>query len=104
WQNMLAIDHDDKARLFTSEELLYDDTCAGATQFVVCEHGVDRGVSFIERHGDHHAFPGSKAICLDDDGSALLVDIIMGSLGIGERGICRSRDTMSDHERLGEIL
>ena len=63
-----------------------------------------RTATLIERHGDDHALAGRQAICLDDDGCPLPIDVGVRGRDIGKGLESRRRNLVSRHEALGEIL
>ena len=71
-QNVLAVDHHDKAGFFTVEELFNHDTVARIAESVTCQHVLNRGFGFFERHRDDHAFTGGQTVGLDNNRRALL--------------------------------
>ncbi|CFW05319.1 Uncharacterised protein [Bordetella pertussis] len=103
-EHMAAVAHDDEAGFFAGEEFLDHHARAGLAQRAVAQHGVDRAMRFVQRHGDHHALAGSQAVGLDHDGRAVLVDIGVRLGRIGEGFVARRGDGMADHEGLGVIL
>ena len=58
----------------------------------------------VECHGDDDALAGGKAVGLDDDWGALLLDVVAGCFGIGEDFVLSCRDAVLLHEILGEGL
>ncbi|VAU69108.1 Uncharacterised protein [Klebsiella pneumoniae] len=71
-QNVLAIDHHDKARLFAVEELFNHDAVARIAKGVTCQHILNRGFGFFEGHRDDHAFTRGQTVGLDNNRRALL--------------------------------
>ena len=66
-QHVLAVDHDDEARLLARQEFLDDDARARVAHRVVDEHCVDRRVRVGERHRHDHALARGEAVGLDHD-------------------------------------
>ena len=59
---------------------------------------------FVHRHGDDDALAGSEAVGLDDDWSALFLNVGAGLIGIGEDFVFGRRDAVFLHEVLRERL
>ena len=104
WQHIATIDHDDEACFFTLEKFLDHDACTGVAKTVIRQHHIDGLMRFIKRHRDHHAFTCSKAVRLDDDRSALLINILMRGCDVGEGLRIGCRYTVTQHERFCEIF
>lgn len=66
-QNMLAVDHHDKARLFTVKELFNHDAMARIAKGVACKHILNRGFGFLECHRHDNAFTGGQTVGFDND-------------------------------------
>ena len=103
-EDVLAVDHDDETGFLAVEEILDHDAGAGIAELVAGQHVVDGGVRFSQRHGDDNAFAGSEAVGLDDDGCALLVDVGMCCGRLEKSLKTGSRNVVTSHETLGEIL
>ena len=58
----------------------------------------------LESHRNHHALARRQAVGLDYNRRALLLDIIVRRVRIGESRVRGGRNAMPDHECLGEIL
>ena len=107
-QHVLAVDHDDEARLFAGQKFF--DHHSGASlgvrdcHFVVEQHHVDGSMRFRCGHRNHHALARSQAVSLDDNRRALLVNVSMRSGGVAECLIRRCRNPVPLHKGLGEIL
>ncbi len=101
-QDVLAVDHHDKARLFAVEELFNDDAVSGVAKGVTCQHVVNGGFRFFQRHGDNHALAGGQAVGLDDDRRAFLTQVRQRGLDFGEVLVFRRRDVMTREEIFGE--
>jgi hypothetical protein len=103
-QRVRAVCHDDEARFLAFEEFLDHDARAGFAQPVLHQHQVYRGPCLGYRGRNHNPFAGGKAVGLDHDRRALLVDVSLGFACIRERRIFCGRQAMTHHELLGEIL
>ena len=73
---MLAVDHHDKASLFSFEEAFHHDPRPRIAKLVIGQHVVDSSLGLIQRHGHDHAFACGEAIGLNDDRRSLLPDIV----------------------------
>ncbi len=102
WQNVFAIDHHDKARLFTVEELFNHDAVARVAKGVAGQHIVNRGFGFFERHRDDNAFTGSQTVGFNNDRRAFFTEVSQGGLNLGEVLVFRRRDVMTREEIFGE--
>ena len=103
-QYVAAVAHDDEAGFFAGEEFFDDHACARCAQRAVAQHGVDRGMGLVQRHGHDHALAGRQAVGLDDDGGAFLVDIGVGPDRVGEGLVARRGNLVAHHEGLGVVL
>ena len=98
-----AVAEAEEARLLAGQELLDHDFGAGAAERAV-EAVVDRRKRLGLGHRDGHALAGGKPVGLDDDRRALLADIGLRRLGVGEAAIGGGRDVLARAEILGEAL
>ncbi len=103
-QHVLAIDHDDEARLFTLQKLLNHHPGARFAKGIAGEHVAHRVFRFLQGHGDNHPLARRQTIGLDDDGSPLLAQISECRLHFGEVLVLGSRDGVTGQEILGESL
>ena len=74
-QDVLAVDHHDKAGLFTVEELFDHDAVARVAKGVTRQHILNRGFRFFERHRHDHAFTGGQAVGLDHNRRAFFTQV-----------------------------
>ncbi len=101
-QHVLAVDHHDKACLFAVEELLNHDTVARVAKGVACQHVMNGGFGFFQRHRHDNAFTGSQTVSFDDDRRAFLTQISQGWLNLGEILVFRRRNLVTSEEIFGE--
>ena len=99
---MLAVDHYDKARFFAVEELFDHDTVARIAKSVACQHVMNGGFCFLQRHRHDNAFTSSQAVSFDDDRRAFLTQIGQRWLNLSEVLIFRRRDLVTGEEIFGE--
>ncbi len=90
---MLAVDQGEEARFLAVEKFLDHHFRAGCTERAG-EAGIDGVVGLLARLGDGHALAGGEPVGLDHDGQALLRDIGLGRVGIGEAGVSGGRDAV----------
>ncbi len=103
-QDVLAVDHDDEARLLAVHEFLDDHAVPGFAELVAAEHHVDRLVRFGECRRDHHALAGGEPVGLDHDRRALAVHVVVRGRGVSEGCMARGWNRVPRHEALGELL
>ena len=101
---MLAIDHDNEARLFAQQTLLDHHARARFAQLLIAEHHVNRGVCFLFALRHHHAFTCGQAIGLDHNRRGVRFDIGMRRHRFGEGAVCSSGNVMAHHKIFGEIF
>ena len=83
----MAVSPSDSAKKLTSlaaEKFLDHHFGAGRTERAVEHHG-DGGLCLGQRHGDHDAFAGRKAVCLDHDRRVMPVHISQRVGGLSKR-------------------
>ncbi len=103
-QHVLAVHHDDEARLFPVQELLDHHLGAGIAEGIAGEHVTHRRFRLVEGHGDDHPFAGGQTVGLDDDGGALLAQIGQRRLHLGEVLVIGGGNGVAGQEVLGEGL
>ena len=101
-QNVLAVDHYDKARLFAVEELFDHDAVARIAKGVTRQHILHGGFRFFEGHRHDNAFPGSQAVGFDHNRRAFFTQVSQSRLYLGEVLIFRRRDVMTREKIFGE--
>ena len=101
-QNVLAVNHHDKARFFAVEELFNHDAVARVAKGVTRQHILHGGFRFFEGHRHDNAFPGSQAVGFDHDGRAFFTQVSQSRLYLGEVLIFRRRDVMTREKIFGE--
>ena len=92
---MLAVHHDDKARLFAVQELFHDDAVSGVAKRIASQHIAHRRFRFLQRHGDDNAFARRRAVCFNDDRRAFGMHILQRQLDVGKVLIFSRRDFMT---------
>ena len=103
-QDVLAVDHHNKASLFAIEELFNHDAVACVAKGVAGQHIFDRRFGFLEGHRHDNAFTRRQTVGFDDDRRAFLAQISQRWLNVGEVLIFRRRDMMTSKEIFGEGL
>ena len=103
-QHVLAIDHDDEARLFTLQKLLDHHPGARVAKGIAGEHVAHRVFRLLQGHGDNHPLARRQTIGLDDDRGALLAQIGQRWLHLGEVLVLGGWDGVTGQEILGKGL
>ena len=101
-QDVLAVDHHNKASLFAIEELFNHDAVACVAKGVAGQHIFDRRFGFLEGHRHDNAFTRRQTVGFDDDRCAFLAQVSQGWLNLGKVLILRRRDVMTGEEIFGE--
>ena len=101
-QDVLAVDHHNKAGLFAIEELFNHDTVASIAKGVAGQHIFDRRFGFLKGHRHDNAFTCRQTVGFDDDRRAFLPQISQRRLDLGEVLVFRRRDMMTGEEIFGE--
>ena len=103
-QNIDAVGHDDEGGLLAVQVVLNDYPGAGAAELVAAKHVAGRAHSGLSVHGDNHALACRKAVSLDDNRSAVLLDVGNRLILVSEGLVLRGRDVVPGKKVLGEGL
>ena len=101
-QDVLAVDHYNKAGFFAVEELFNYDAMTRVAKRIASQHVMYGGFGFFQRHCDNHTLTGSQTVSLDDDRRAFLTQISEGRFDFGKVLIFGCRDLVTRKEILGE--
>ena len=103
-QRMLAVTHHDEARFLALEKVLDHDSSTTGAERIGDEHRVDRRFRLSDGCGNDDTLAGGQPVGFDDHRRAMLANVCARFRGVGEGAVFRRRDTVSAHERLGEVL
>ena len=101
---LTAIDHREEGRLLAVEEILHDDLGARGAKRRVHHHVVDGVESGLDIHRDDDALARGESVRFDDDGRSLLLDVLLGRLGVGKALVLCGGDVVLLEEVLEETL
>ena len=101
-QDVLAVDHHDKACFFAVEKLFDDDAVSGVAKGVTCQHVVNGGFRFFLRHGNNHTLASGQAVGLNDDRRAFLMQVRQSGLNFCKVLILRRRNFMTGEKIFSE--
>ena len=101
---LTATDHREEGRLLAVEEILHDDLGARGAKRRVHHHVVDGVKSGLDIHRDDDALARGESVRFDDDGRSLLLDVLLGRLGVGKALVLCGGDVVLLEEVLEETL
>ncbi len=99
---MLAVDHDNKARLFTVEELFDNDAVTRIAKGIACQHIVYRSFCLFQGHRHNDAFTRGQTVGFNDDRRAFLAQVGQSRLNLGKVLILGGGNVMPSEEILSK--
>ncbi len=102
WQHILAIDHHNKAGLFTFKKLFDNHAAAGIAKGVTRQHIANRVFGFLKGHGNDHAFASGQAIGLHHNRRTFFANVGQCLIDIGKIAVVCGGDLLALQEILGE--